>query len=244
MTTGHRELSRVRRELFRSLGRDVRRMREDAGRSQSAVARAAAMNQAYLSRIEAGTAEPTVEALVAIAAALGCDLSVRLFPNTGPRIRDRLQVAMTEALIELLHARWLPRPEVPVYRPVRGVIDLVLGDRGARDVVATELQSQLRRVEQQIHWSVQKADALAALPEYAEERVGRLLVLRNTAAMRDTVRAASQTLSAAYPARTVDALSSLAGDAPWPAAAIIWANVERGRAQILDGPTRGIPVGR
>lgn len=244
MTTGQRELSRVRREQFRSLGRDIRRMREDAGRSQAAIARAASINQAYLSRIEAGTAEPSVEVLIAVATALGCDLSVRMFPNSGPRVRDRLQLAMTEALIDLRHARWRPRPEVPVYRPIRGVIDLVLADPVARDAIATELQSQLRRVEQQIRWSVQKADALAALTEFAGERVGRLLVLRNTAAMRDTVRAASRTLSAAYPALAVDTLSSLTGTAPWPGAAIIWANVEGGRAQILDRPPRGIAVGR
>ena len=243
-TTTQRELRRARRELFRSLGRDVRRMREDAGRSQAAIAQAASINQAYLSRIEAGIAAPTVEVLMAIASALGCDLSLRMFPNSGPRIRDRFQLPMSEALLGLAHARWRPRPEVPVYQPVRGVIDLVLADPVTHEAVATELQSQLRRVEQQIRWSVQKADALAGLPEFAGERVGRLLVLRNTAAMRDTVRAAAQTLSAAYPARVVDALASLTGETPWPGAAIIWANVEGGRANILDGAPRGIQVGR
>ena len=44
--------------------------------------------------------------LAGIAAALGCDLSVRLFPGTGPRIRDRIQVAMSEALLASLHPRW------------------------------------------------------------------------------------------------------------------------------------------
>jgi hypothetical protein len=41
----------------------------------------------------------------AVAAALGCDLSMRLFPNTGPRIRDRHQVAMGEALLDVLDSR-------------------------------------------------------------------------------------------------------------------------------------------
>ena len=181
---------------------------------------------------------------MAISAALGCDLSVRMFPNTGPRIRDRLQVAMSEALIERLHARWVAHPEVPVYRPVRGVIDLVLADRAAHDVVVTELHSQIRRVEQQIRRSVQKADALAAMPEFTGQRVGRLLVVRNTAALRDVGRAATHTFAAAYPARAEDALASLAGTKPWPGAAVLWANVERGRAALLDGPPRGIQVGR
>ncbi len=152
---------------------------------------------------------------------------------------------MIEALLALLHPRWRRRPEVPVYRPIRGVIDLVLADRVAHEMVATEVQSQLRRVEQQIRWSVAEGRCPRGAPRVTpEERVGRLLVLRNTAAMREVARAASQTLSAAYPARTVDAINSLAGDAPWPGSAIIWANVEGGRSQILDGPPRGIQVGR
>lgn len=239
-----RQLRATRRDLFHALGVEIRRQREDAGRSQAAIAAAAGISAGHLSAIEAGTAEPSVRVILAIATALGCDLSVRLFQGSGPRIRDRLQIAMLEALVPLLDRRWAQRVEVPVYRPIRGVIDLVLADPDAHEVVASEIQSQLRRVEQQIRWSVQKADALALLPEFAGERVGRLLVVRNTAAMREVARAASGTLAAAYPARTVDALSSLAGDAPWPGAAIIWANVERGRAQILDGPPRGIQVGR
>ncbi len=219
-------------------------MREDAGRSQAAIAREASINQAYLSRIEAGVAAPSVEVLMAIAAALGCDLSVRMFPGTGPRIRDRIQVAMSEALIASLHPRWRIQPEVPVYRPVRGVIDVVLADASAHVAVPTELQSELRRVEQQIRWSVQKADALAAMPELAGEHVSRLLVVRNTAAMRETVRAAARTLSPAYPAKVADVIASLTADRPWPGAAMLWANVEGGQARILDGPPRGVTVGR
>jgi transcriptional regulator with XRE-family HTH domain len=244
VTINQRQLRTSQRELLRGLGTEMRRMREDAGRSQAAVSRASGISQGHLSAMEAGTARPSLEAVLAIAAALGCDLSVRLFPNTGPRIRDRLQVAMSEALIDLLHPRWKPHPEVPVYRPVRGVIDLVLADPATRQVVASELHSQLRRIEQQIRWSVQKADALAALPEFDGARVGRLVVVRNVAAIREAVKASEHTLGAAYPAKAADALASLTGERPWPGAAVLWANVERGRARILDGPPRGIAVGR
>ena len=243
-TINQRRLRATQRELLRALGTEMRRMREDAGRSQSAVSRASGISQGHVSAMEAGTARPSLEALLAIAAALGCDLSVRMFPGTGPRIRDRIQVAMSEALLALLHPRWTAQPEVPVYRPVRGVIDLVLADGQAHLLLPTELQSELRRVEQQIRWSVQKADALAAMPDHAGERVSRLLVVRNTAAMRETVRAAGRTLAAAYPARSADAVASLGSERPWPGAALLWADVEGGRATILDGPPRGVMVGR
>ena len=247
MTTSivnRRQLRGRRRDLFRALGLELRRLREDAGRSQAAVARASGVAQSHLSAIEAGTAEPSLEVLLAIGEALGADLSVRLFPNTGPRIRDRLQIAMSEALIAALHPRWQVVPEVPVYRPVRGVIDLVLRDRSGADAIATEIHSQLRRVEQQVRWAAQKTDALAALPDLEGREVGRLLVVRNTAAMRDAVRAGAGTLAAACPARVEEALASLRGTVPWPGAALIWAAVERGHARLLEGPPRGIAVGR
>jgi transcriptional regulator with XRE-family HTH domain len=239
-----RRLRGRRRDLFRALGLELRRLREDAGRSQASISRVAGIAQSHLSGIEAGTAEPSLRVLLAIGEALGADLSVRLFPNAGPRIRDRLQVAMSEALIATLHPRWRVTPEVPVERPVRGVIDLVLRDRSGPDVVSTEIHSQLRRVEQQIRWAAQKTEALAALHEVDSRRMGRLLVLRNTVAMRDVVRSSSGLLAAAYPARTVDAMASLCGTATWPGAAMIWATIERGEARLLDWPPRGIGVGR
>lgn len=219
-------------------------MREDVGWSQAAVARVAGVAQSHLSAVEAGTAEPSVAVLMAVGEALGADLSVRLFPNTGPRIRDRIQIAISEALIPSLHARWRVTPEVPVYRPVRGVIDLVLEDRERDATVAIEIHSQLRRVEQQLRWAAQKADALAALPEQAGRNVSRLLIIRNTAAMREIVHASAATLAAAYPAATEAALASLRGTASWPGSVLLWASVERGRARLLAGPPRGIAVGR
>ena len=192
-----RQVTDARRRLFRRLGDEIRRMREDAGLSQASVARSAVVNQPYLSRIEAGNAEPSLEVLVRIGLALGADLGVRYFPNTGPRIRDHLQVAMSEALLRELHPRWRPTPEVPVYRPVHGVIDLVLEERDGSATVATELHSQLRRLEQQIRWQTQKADALATHADQQGRSVSRLLVLRNTQAIRDAVRAGAATLAAA-----------------------------------------------
>jgi hypothetical protein len=176
--------------------------------------------------------------------ALGADLGVRYFQGTGPRLRDHLQVAMSEAILRHLHPIWRATPEVAVYRPVHGVIDLVLEQRPSTRTVATELHSQLRRVEQQVRWQGQKADGLAALPEQQGRDVSRLLVLRNTEATRDAVRAAEGTLRAAYPGRTADAVASLREGARWPGPTIAWMVVEAGNATLIDGPPRGVLVGR
>lgn len=244
MILNQRAVRTRERDLWRALGVEFRRLREDAGRSQAVVAGAAGISQASMSRMEAGLGRPGVDVLLRVAAVLGADLSVRLYPQSGPLIRDRIQVAMSEELLRRLHRRWRPAPETPVYRPVRGVIDVVLEDREGPDTIASELQSQLRRVEQQIRWCTQKTDALAILPEQAGRRTSRLLVLRNTAAMREVVRAATETMRAAYPSRTADAIASLTGAAPWPGPSVVWMTVERGRATLLDGVPRGVAVGR
>jgi transcriptional regulator with XRE-family HTH domain len=236
---------RVRqREIRRTLGDDLRAFRLDAGLSQAVVAREAGISQGHLSGLESGDSEASLEVLLRIGAVLGLDPSVKLFPNTGPFLRDRHQVAMTQALLKALSGRWRVSPEVPVYRPARGVIDAVLEDRGHSASVATELHSQLRRVEQQVRWHHAKADALAELPEQQGRRVSRLLVLRNTAAMREVARAASELLTSSYPATSAAAVAALTGEAPWPGDAVVWMNLELGAATLLDGPPRGVPIGR
>ncbi len=240
-------------ELFRALATDIRHLREDAGVSQAALAREAGISQGLLSIVEAGKVRPTVETLSAIAAALGADLSVRLYPNTGPAIRDRFQARMVEALLGTLHPRWRPFVEVAVHRPVRGSIDVVLGDPKAGLLVATEIESDLRRLEQEIRWAMDKAAALAntELAAFAGAAVGapptisRLLVLRSTRSTRSIARTYERTLAAAYPARTVDILGALTGRQPdWPGGGILWASIDGRRTTILDGPPRGVALGR
>jgi len=239
-----RELRAERRRIRLDVGEQLRTFRLDAGLSQAFVARESAVSQGHLSGIEAGKAEASLETLLRLGAVLGIDPSLKLFPNAGPPVRDRHQVAMTEGLLRALSPHWRVAPEVAVYRPVRGVIDLVLEDRRGPDSVATELQSQLRRVEQQVRWHHSKADARVELPEQRGRRTGRLLVVRNTMAMRDAVKSARGMLAAAYPATAAAAVSALTGDAPWPGAAIVWMNIERGVATLVDGPPRGVDVGR
>ncbi len=232
------------RDLLRAVGDEVRRLRFDAGLSQRAVAASAGVAQSHLSRIEAGDAEPGLEVMLRLARVLGADLSVRLFPNAGPAIHDRISVPMTDGFLRVLSPAWRRTLEVPVVRPVRGAIDLVLEHRSRADTIATEFQSQLRRVEQQVRWANQKADALASLPEQQGRRVCRLLVVRNTSAMREVARAASSVLATAYPASTAAAVRALTADEPWPGSAIVWMRLEGGAAELMEGSPRGVAVRR
>ena len=240
-----RAAARQHRGLIRTLGEHLRQLREDTGLSQTSIARAAGIAQAHLSAIEAGETEPSLEVLGRLGAALGADLSLKYFANTGPRVRDRHQLVMEQAALAVAHPRWRPDLEVPVYRPVRGVIDLVFHDQAGSDSVATEAHSLIRRVEQQIRWANEKADALGGLPEFEDRRTCRLLLLRNSTANRELVRVAPDVFAAAYPGRAADAFAALTGPArAFPQAALLWVDIERGRARLLAGPPRGIKVGR
>ncbi len=134
---GRSDYRRRRRviEIRRAIGAELRRIRDDAGIRQSRVAKAAGISAAHLSGIESGDREASTGVLVAVADVLGADLSVRLYPTTGPRIRDRFQAGIVEALLSMLHATWRPSLEVAVRQPARGVIDVVLY-RPAQAVVA------------------------------------------------------------------------------------------------------------
>ncbi len=240
------------RDLRRAIGRQIVEARLDSGASQASVARSAGIDRAHLSRIEAGTARPSTLVLAHVAAALGAELSMRLFTGTGPRLVDRFQASMVEALLRGLDRRWAATPEVPVVAPARGVVDVVLHDPRAGLLVACEVQSQIRRLEQQLRWIAEKelslpsseiARSVAALTG-AMPATSRLLVLRSTAANRDLARQFAATFAAAFPARAAEAVSALRGDAPWPGPAVVWIRVEGSDAVMLDGPPRGVTLGR
>ena len=106
-------------EQRRAIGQEIRLLREDAGITQARLARAAGVSRAHLCGIESGESEASLAALTGLSDALGASVSIRLYPGTGPRIRDHLQAGIVEAILRHLNRRWKRFLEVPVYRPVR-----------------------------------------------------------------------------------------------------------------------------
>src|SRR4051812_41488444 len=144
-----RSIRERQRAFRRGQGAEIRRIRLDAGLSLRELGAAIGIDASHLSRVEAGDRDVSQATLVAIAAAAGHDASLRFFPSSGPRVRDPLQVRMLEAVVAAAHPRWSPAFEVPVYRPVHGVIDVVLRDRLTSDLVAGEGHSALSAVDAQ-----------------------------------------------------------------------------------------------
>ena len=224
--------SRVARRALAAFGADVYRLRTDAGIPRTQLAHVAAIDQSYLARIEKGTVDPSADVCARLALALGADLARRLYPNTGPAIRDRHQAPISEALLAFAHPRWQRFAEVAVRQPSRGWIDLAFHDPGQRVLIATEIQSDLRRLEQLIRWSTAKAESLPSWDGWTHlghVTVSRLLVVRDTRSTRRTVEEFRRLLRTAYPADGREALESLTGVARWPGAALLWAEPDRAR---------------
>ncbi|HEX5013454.1 MAG TPA: helix-turn-helix transcriptional regulator [Candidatus Limnocylindrales bacterium] len=251
-TSRRTAVGRAAADLRRRVGLEIRRLRIDAGLSIRALAAATGVSHGHLARIESGEHEASYATLIAIGNVLGADVAVHLYPTTGPSIHDRFQAPMMEALFQCLDERWRRLPEVAVYRPSRGFIDGVLADPTSRLVIATECQSEIRRLEQELRWASDKAESLPssslwrviAPADEPSPTISRLLVLRSTASTRAVAREFGALLGAAYPARSCDAFRALTtGDGSWPGPAILWATVASGSARILERPPRGIDVG-
>jgi len=153
---------------------------------------------------------------------------------------------MVEAVLRRLHPRWLARVEVPISGSVRGVADLVLDERTARMTIVGEAQSEFRGLEERIRWFAEKTEAISErLKRDGRPReVSRLLIILSTVNTREMARRYAATLSAAYPASSTAVFDALTGTSTWPGAGIIWVRLDRGVAELLRRPPRGVVVGR
>jgi transcriptional regulator with XRE-family HTH domain len=96
------------------LGRELRDARIGSGLSQTAVARAAGVSHATVSRVELGRASSAnLVVLARIASVLGLDLSARVYP-VGPPVRDAAHLALVARFTARLHRSSHVRTEVPL----------------------------------------------------------------------------------------------------------------------------------
>lgn len=240
---GPRELSRRDRRIRSYVGQQIAEQRGEAGISAAALAAAAHVDQAHLWRIERGLAHASLEVLDRIAACLGAELSVRLFPSGGPRVRDRFQAPIVEAIIRLLDSGHTAFPELPVPR-ARGFVDLAIRLAAEGFGVASEIHSEVRAMDTVQRRLREKSLGLAELGTVGRE-VSMLLVVRSTRRTREVARLFGATLGATFPARSEDAYDALfTPDGAWPGPAILWARLENGHVELLRQPPRGVRVGR
>jgi transcriptional regulator with XRE-family HTH domain len=226
-------------DVAERLREDLRRQMQDGGISTRRLAAAAGIHHGTLSRILAGETEPNLATLARLGAALNADLSLRLYPNAGPNLRDRWQTRMADEVLRVRHPRWEPYPEAYVTTPVKGWIDLALHERRERVLIANELQSEIRRFEQLVRWQAAKAQALPSWEGYVHlgdaPRISQLVIVRRTRANRQAAAGLERQIRAAFPAHPDDAIAALSGTSTWPGAALAWMLVDEKGARLVPG---------
>jgi transcriptional regulator with XRE-family HTH domain len=182
-------------EVATRLARELIAARAVAGLTQRQVARRAGVSQALVSQVERGQTTPSLDVMHRLAAATGYDLSFRLFPADGVRLRDSGQLRVAEVLRAAAHPAWRVRLEVPVGTGRdRRAIDLVL-DAG-EDMIAVEIERALLDLQAQLRSAQLKRAAFA-------EGIGRaawlVLAVPDTYRNRTAVETYRTLISAALP---------------------------------------------
>jgi transcriptional regulator with XRE-family HTH domain len=120
MSVAERRIDRGTRNgarLVRTCGTELREARLAAGLSQAFVASAASLSRAEVSRMERGAAPwLSVVCLSRIAAVLGLEASLRLFPRETP-LRDAGHARLISRLRRRVNSSLVWRTEVPLSRP-------------------------------------------------------------------------------------------------------------------------------
>ena len=150
-----RTIGRLKGErLARQLTAEWRELRLRAGVSQSAVSQTVGISRSAYARLERGEAtEIGVVRAAIVTAALGGDLSVKVYPG-GPPIRDAGHVALLAMLDARVSGRWRVTHEAPVQagdgrawdRRLDGPVSIGLeAEVALRDLQALERRMQRKK---------------------------------------------------------------------------------------------------
>jgi hypothetical protein len=182
------------------------------------------VSQAFVSQVERGLKQPSIRVLHRLTFAVGHDLSVRLYPGGGIRLRDSGQMQVAEAIRAALSPTWRVRLEVPVGAPPdRRAADMVLD--APEEVVQIEIETSLADLQAQLRAGQLKRAALA-------ERMGRavrlVIALPDSRRNRAVVADHRLVVQAALPATSHRVWSALRSGALIGGDGLLW--VERGGA--------------
>lgn len=228
-------------DLAARTARELASARALSGLTQRAVARRAHVSQSFVGQVERGHKVPSLRVMQRLASATGHDLSIRLFPGAGVRLRDSGQLQIAELLRRTAHPSWHVQLEVPVGAPPdRRAADLVLDT--AAEIVQVEIERALLDVQAQLRAAQLKRATMA-------ERLGR--AIRLVIAIPDTRRNRAvvkehAVIGTAFPTPSKRVLACLRSGTPLGGDGLLWVRVssplpadDRGFSSRTDGATSG-----
>lgn len=188
--------------------------------AQADVARAIGVSRSVISALERGDTGVSLEIRFRAAEVLGLRLRLPAYLDGTPRLYDRNHSLIIEHLLAIRHPRWRVELEAPVPGPGRRSTDVRL--ECGHDIVLTEVESMLRRWEQEAREIHDKARAVAEAVG-PERRVHSLLVLPPTRHNRELIASLSGSVAAVFPADEGAIRRALTGSSePWPGNGLLW----------------------
>jgi len=216
------------RRLRTAIGAEIRIARRGCGLALRDVAGVVGCSPATLSRLERGLmVNVSVDLLARVAATVGLDLSVRVFPGGQP-LRDAAQIALLAAFRARLHPgiRWSTEVPLPIQGDLRrwdGMISAgewrngVEAETAARDWQALAGRIELKRRDGRVD--------------------GVILVLPETRRTRAFLQAAATFTPSVFPVPARQVLARLAAGQDPGGSGIVVLRVPRGQPR--PGETRG-----
>jgi transcriptional regulator with XRE-family HTH domain len=158
------------RHLAQRFGRELRIARVGMGLTQRQLALRSGVSQGFVSLVERGLRTPSWPIACQLSAAVGCELSLKLFPAEGVGLRDSGQASLAEVIAEAAHPRWRARLEVPLGDGSRRAVDIGLDHED--EVVALEIERGLVDLQAQYRAATLKRNRIAG----HESRPVRLVI--------------------------------------------------------------------
>lgn len=147
------------RQLARRFGIGLRIARTAAGLTQRQLAVRSGVSQQVVSEAERGDPGVSLGARCRMAAAVGHELSLRLYPVEGVPLRDSGQLMLAEAVISTLHGTWSARLEAPIAPGDRRAADILVARTD--EIVEIEIERSLVDLQAQLRAAQLKRQALA-----------------------------------------------------------------------------------
>ena len=192
-----------------ALARHLRETRIALDVSQREVASAVGVSRGYVAHLELGAANPTLDVVDRLAAALGIELELtarRPTVDEPPRQRDAVH-AWCSGYVDrrLRRAGWMTERKVEIVQGRHhGWIDLVAFDPSTATMIVIEVKTQLvdvGAVERQVAWYERSASSVARQRGWRVDNVGTWLLLLATDEVEESIRINRAVLAIAFPSR-------------------------------------------
>jgi transcriptional regulator with XRE-family HTH domain len=197
------EASLAGRRLQAELGADLREARLARGLRQIDVARATAVSDARISRVERGGLDGlAVAELARHGAAVGLRLHARFYPNAGG-LRDAAQVDLLRRLRARIGDQWTWQLEAPINLPrdLRA-FDVLLTHSTSPVTVAVEAITRLRDAQAQLRTATHK--------QRDGQATRLVLLIKASHANRRALASAADVLATTFPLNAKATLAALA----------------------------------